>query len=356
MELFNSYAIGNSLFCDSTGVTSYPDPNARVLCLDLENFCGAECSSLGVNNGLILCGPTDSWNCKLCSNDVPFWIPFEQGDTFDFQFRQPNKMTVSCENGWLPTDLLSPSDFAFASFEIRTCCSDTPLTITNEMFSIIAPEQFVGQFETTDFAGNVTVNPIQMIRFDLTAIATYLVAEEFEPCFYFTFNFSASSDCLPAAESFSTFISEPFRMIPCSDGKKTHMVESLYPKFDCFGTYYGGNFELRGGNGAPFQYSNRIRVPSSFERTNFTITKETIGATLRTTSSQYCETWLMRTSNVPELYTKYLVNLFTGRDVYVDGTEYQIQGDIAKNNETGSQWFLEINFERCECDTSLTCE
>lgn len=355
MELFNSYTTGNVFYCDSTNVPSFAEPNARVFCVEMENFCGADCSSLGVDNGLILCSPQDSWNCNLCANDVPFWIPFETGDTFDFQFQQPMKGNFNCENGWLPTDLLSPTEAAFASFEIRTCCSDTPLEITEEMFSVIADKQFVGVYETTDYLGNVTEQPIQMIRFDLTAIATYLVAEGFDPCFYFLFNFSADDGCLPDVETFSSFVSEPFRMIPCSEGK-THMVESIYPQFDCFGAYYGTNFQLTGGNGRAFPYSNKIRVPSSFERTNFTITKETIGATLKTTSAQYCETWLMRTANVPEVYTKYLVNLLTGRDVYVDGVEYQIQGDIAKNNETGSQWFLEINFERCECDKSLTCE
>jgi hypothetical protein len=353
MELFNSYQTGQAVFCDATEEFVFPEPFARVLCFDLENFC-VGCDSLNVDNGFVLCDCGDSWNCNLCANDVPFWIPFELGDTYDFQFQQKNKMTVSCENGWLPTDLLSPTDFAFASFEIRTCCDDTPLEITEEMFSVIAPNHYVGTFETTDYSGNITATPVQQIRFDLGAIATYLAAENLDPCFYFLFTFSASNDCLPASETNSTFCSEPFRITPCSDGKKTQMVESVYPKLDCFGYYYGTNFQ--NGGTTPFQYSNKIRVPGSFERTNFTINKETIGSSLKTTSAQYCETWLMRTANLPERFTKNLVNVLTGRDVYVNGVEYQIQGDIAKNNDTGSQWFLEVSFERCECDKSLTCE
>jgi hypothetical protein len=356
MELFNSYVIGNSLFCDSTTAPTFPDPNSRVLCTELENFCAVGCGSLGVDNGLILCSTLDSWNCNLCANDVPFWIPFETGDTFDFQFQQPNKLPVGCENGWLPSDLLSPTNYAFATFEIRSCCSDTPLEVTEEIFAAIAPEHYVGFFNSTDYSGIVTQQSIHQIRFDLNAIATYLVGEGLEPCFYFKFTFTGSRECLGESEIEQTFYSEPFKMIPCSDGEKSQLVESIYPRTDCFGSYYGTNFEPGMGGSQPFQYSNRIRVPGSFERTNFSITKETIGATLRTTAAQYCETWLMRTANVPEVYTKYLVNLLTGRDVYVNGTEYQIQGDIAKNNETGSQWFLEINFERCECDKPLTCE
>lgn len=354
MELFDSYQFSNLVWCDQTGLCEYPDPNARILCLELNNTCGKDCTRLILENGLILCDCGDSWNCNLCANDVPFWIPFEVGDTFDFQFQQPDELPVGCENGWLPTDLLEPFNTSFATFEIRGCCDDLPLEITNEMFGIIAPNHYVGAYTSTDYLGNVSNNPIQMIRFNLAAIETYMIGAGLDPCFYFLFNFTGTRECLPGAETQSEFCSEPFKMIPCSPGQKTHMVESIYPKNDCFGTYYGTNFTV--ANGTPFQYSNKIRIPSSFERTNFNITKETIGATLKTTSAQYCETWLMRTANVPETYTRYLVNLFTGRDVFVDGTEYQIQGDIAKNNETGSQWFLEINFERCECDKSLTCE
>lgn len=352
MVLFNSYLRGIELYCDQTELPSYPDPDARVLCHQMENLC-FDCASTPVNNGFVLCDCGDSWNCKLCANDVPFWIPFEVGDFFDFQFQQPNRLPVSCENGWLPENLLSPTDFSFASFEIRTCCNNTVLEITPEMFEVIAPQQFVGKYNLTDYAGTIQ-RDIQQIRFDLGAIATYLVGEGLEPCFYFTFQFSADTVCLPDAEGKTEFCSEPFKLVPCE--QPTTLVESIYPKLDCFGYYYGSDLELAGGNGTLFNYRNRIRIPSSFERTNFTITKETIGATLKTTSAQYCETWLLRSFQLPETFVKYLVNVFTGRDIFVNGREYQIQGEIAKNNETGSQWFLEINFERCECDKSLTCE
>jgi hypothetical protein len=39
----------------------------------------------------------------------------------------------------------------------------------------------------------------------------------------------------------------------------------------------------------------------------------------------------------------------------VNGTEYQVQGDINKNNENGSQWYLEVNFEKIDCNKSLSC-
>jgi hypothetical protein len=355
MELFDSYRVANVINCDVTEPCEYPDPNARILCVDIRNTCGQDCTKLILENGLILCDCGDSWNCKLCLNDVPFWVPFETGDTIDFQFQQPDEIVgVECENGWLPTDLLVPGVTSFATFEIRSCCDDQALEITEEMFGVIAPNHYVGNYTSIDYAGNQSTNPIQLIRFNLAAIQTYMVGAGLDPCFYFLFTFTATRQCLGVTEATTEFCSEPFKMVPCSDGEKTQLVESVYPRTDCFGFYYGTNFTS--GNGTPFAYSNKIRVPGSFERTNFTITKETIGATLRTTAAQYCETWLLRTSHLPETFVKYLVNVFTGRDVFVNGTEYQIQGEISKNNEIGSQWFLETTFERCECDKSLTCE
>lgn len=353
MELFDSYQFSNLVWCDQTKPWEYPDPTSRILCLEVNNQCGRDCTRLIIENGLVNCSCDDSWNCNLCANDVPFWIPFELGDTFDFQFQQPDELfNIDCMNGWLPSSLLGPTNTAFATFEIRSCCDDQVLEIDEELFALIAPNHYVGNYTTTDYLGNTTMNPIQMIRFNLAAISAAMIAQNLDPCFYIIFNFTGTRMCLPMAEQQNQFCSEPFKAVPC-DGK-THVVESYYPRFDCFGNYFGTDFMV--GNGNPFAYSNRVRIPSSFERTNFTITKETIGATLKTTSAQYCESWLMRTLHLPETFVKYLVNVFTGRDVYVDGVEYQIQGDIAKNNEIGSQWFLEAEFQRCECDKSLTCE
>jgi len=356
MELFNSYTLANGqIFCDQTTPCEYPDPNSRVLCTEVRNSCGKDCSPLIATNGLVLCDCNDSWNCKLCLNDVPFWIPIEPGDTIDFQFQQPGDFEQrGCDFGWLPTDLLTPGVTTFATFEIRACCDDTPLEITEEMFPIIAPEHYVGDSLTTDYLGNEIANPIQMIRFNLSAIQTYMLGAGLDPCFYFLFTFSTTNECLPDAESTIEFCSEPFKTSPCAPNQPTVVIESVYPRTDCFGFFYGDTFSS--GSGSPFQYSNKIRVPGYFERTNFTITKETISTTLKTTAAQYCESWLLRTMNLPEPFVRLLVNIFTGRDVYVNGIEYQIQGEVTKNNEIGSQWFLETTFERCECDKSLTCE
>jgi hypothetical protein len=358
MELFDSYILGNSYYCDATSTCEYPAPNSRVFCHDLSTMCGI-CNGLITTNGFVLCDCDDSWNCNLCANDQPFWIPFESaaplnGDTFDFQFQQVDEVTeVECINGWLPSNLLSPTNTAFATFEIRTCCDDEPLDLTEQMFDAIAPLNYVGSYNTTDYLGNVTASPIQMIRFNLNAIRQYLEAEERETCFYFLFTFTATRFCLGLTEKTNEYCSEPFKPVIC-DKNNTQVIESIYPKKDCFSFYYGNSYNS--GIGTPFQYSNRLRVPGFFEQSSFSITKEIIGASLRTTMSQYNEIWQLKTTHVPPSFAKYIVNVLSGRNVFVNGKEYQVQGEINRNNEGGSHWYMEINFETLECNKSLTCE
>jgi hypothetical protein len=221
------------------------------------------------------------------------------------------------------------------------------------MLEAIAPEQYVGSYNTTDYSGNTSTSPIQAIRFNLHAIRLFLEAEGMETCFYFNFTFTTTRECLGVTESSVTFCSEPFKAIDCTKNT-TQVLESIYPKDDCFDFYYGTVFNS--GIGTPFQYSNKIRVPGYFEQSNFSITKEIIGTSLKTTMSQYSEVWQLKTTHLPQSFVKYLVNLFSGRNVFVNGVEYQVQGDIARNNETGLQWYLEVNFESIDCNKSLTCE
>ncbi len=354
MFLFNSYSIANVDYCDITNECSYPDPISRIRCIELESICGDLCGKLVIENGLLLCDCADQWNCNLCGNDLPFWIPFEAGDTFDFQFQQPNEITqVSCENGFLPEGLLSLNDAAFATFGIYSCCDDQALEIDKEMIDAIVVQSYIGSFNSYDYAGNLSVKPIQMIRFRLDAIAAFLEAQGLDQCFYFKFTFTTSRLCLPFSQTQSTFCSEPFKMIPCSEGKKSQLLESTYSFLDCFGQYYGNDFNLAAG--IPFAFSNAIRVHGSFEQLSFSITKEQIDSTLKTTASQLCENWLLRTKHLPQRFAKYIATVLAGKDVTINGVEYQVEGELNKNNETGTQFYFDINAQRCDCNKSLSC-
>lgn len=354
MELFNSYQGRGRYYCDITPVTDYLDPIARIRCFKCNCVVGVsyDCTDLVISNGLINCNDEALWNCNLCGNDLPFWIPFTDGDTFDFQFQQPAYSTT-CLHTFFPENLIDGGDPSSVSYEIRLCCNGQALEMTTQMNNAIIEQAYIGEYITNEIDGSIEEHPIQMVRFNLEAIKDYLVLNNLEPCFYFVFRFPKEEGaCLPENDV-STYYSEPFKFYPCDKFPYIYNIESTYTYLDCFGSYYGNNFSE--GLGAPFVYSNRVRVPGSFEQQSFNITKEQIQTTLKTTATQVCENWLLRTTHLPKPFAKFVVGILAGRDVLIDGVEYQIQGELSRNNETGNQFYLEIPAQNCDCNKSLSC-
>ena len=360
--VFDSYQLGDVVYCDISEINECPAPNSRLLCDLLTVNCGTvgDCSRLIVGDGLVLCDCGESVNCNLCGNDQPFWNPVEFGDTYTFQFQQPITATFGLNNGWTSSQTLSTLD-GFAYFEIRTCCDDQLVDFDPELFDIFVLNKYVGRFETYAYNGTTIQNDIQQIEFDLSAIAAYMITVmNVEPCFYFKFCFSKIDTTInnafndPRANSFECFCSEPFKYQTCDNDKRSVLIESFYSSTDCFGMYYGNDFSQTFG-GSSFVYSNQIRVPAYFENDSFSITKSIIETSRKTTSTQICESWTMKTFPLPQPFAKKLINIIAGADVFIDGREYNFQGEISKNNETGSRWWADIKFEHCDCSKNLTC-
>jgi hypothetical protein len=358
--LFDSYQLGAVVFCDISDETiDCLPPNSRLLCDVLTVNCGtvSNCSRLIVGDGLVLCDCGDSVNCNLCGNDTPFWNPVEFGDTFTFQFQQPNFTTFN-NDGWTSFTMLDILS-GMAYFEIRTCCDDQLVEFDPSLFDTFVLNQFVGRFETFAYNGTEIRNEIQQIEFDLSAIAAYLITNNIEPCFYFKFGFSTNTQSVNSLykdnpELIDFFCSEPFKYEPCPIPKRSVLIESIYSSTDCFGMYYGNNWTFTWG-GTPFVYSNQLRVPAYFENDSFQISKSIIESSRKTTGTQVCESWTMKTFPLPNPFAKKLVMIIAGADVYIDGREYNFQGEITKNNETGSRWWSDIKFEHCDCSKNLTC-
>lgn len=360
-DLFDSYIspISDSIaYCDLTDFTCEINPTTRLLCGEISTLCGSDdCSTLIVNNGIGLCDCGDTWNANCCGNDTPFFIPFQDGDTYDFQFQQPLSVISGVSDGWSSDGTLDSRDSA-AYFEIRSCCDDELVSVDESEWSNVVLQYYVGRYTVTNYDGTTTTVPIQMIRFNLFAIFSLMKQLGLEPCFYFKFCFTKTSGKItnpinPA--NVDCFCSEPFKLEQCLNiEKRSVLISSIYSKTDCFGMYYGNRFVNTLG-GTPFVYSNEIRVPAVFEQTNFNITKNVITTSKKTTSTEVCETWILRSFPLPVRFMRLLVSVIAGRDVYVDGKEFQVQGEISKNNDTGTRWFTEINFEYCNCSKSLTC-
>lgn len=369
MSLFNNpYFLNNHYYCDLTEELDYVDPASRVYCFGFGVGGGTiGCPDLILQNGLIHCGENQDWNCNLCGNDMPFWIPFgddDNLDTFDFQFQQLGVAgtAVGILTPFGADNLIgsAPVWSASVSFEIRTCCDDEVFELTAEMQEAIVLESYVGYFSTQGYSSSIITTPIQLVRFNLMAIANYLLLADKETCFYFVFKFPASAQGYFNApnQSGTLFFTAPFQYQKCDGFPYMYKIESKYSALDCFGNYYGNNFSqnINLTQGTPFVYSNALKVLGSFEQQSFEITKEKINATLKTVATQICENWLLRTTNMPIQYAKFVSNVLGGKEVHIDGVEYQVEGELSKNNDTGNQFYMEIPAINCNCNKSLSCE
>jgi hypothetical protein len=358
--LFDSYINPTNpaqTFCDlSVDCTPKPDPLVRLFCNEINVFCGTndDCSRSIVNNGLVLCDCSDTWNNDLCGNDLPFCYQFQSGDLYTFQFQQPN--ATSSNDGWASNGTLITTD-PFAYFEIRKCCDDSLVFVDSALFDEFVVGSFVGTFNLANFSGSLSENQIQQIQFDLGAIAEHMISLGDDPCFYFKFCFSKNQSPIPYPINFNNvdcFCTENFRLETCLEKPKSVLIDSRYSSTDCFGQYFGTDWnDIQ--SGTPFQFSNQIRVPGYFEPTNFTITKNVIESSRKTTGMELCETWLLRTMPMPLRFARLLATIIAGADVFINGREYQFQGEFPKNNETGSRWCADLQFEYCDCSKNLTC-
>jgi len=349
--LFISYIDPNNegqIFCDNTSFEPCTDPISRLFCSSLQIYCPGNtfCGTLAVNNGLVLCDCNDSWNCNLCGNDAPFWLPFIDGDLYMFQFQQ--SVNESATNGWYNGN----NSGAVASFDILPCCGTEIRIDWLDYFDQIVFQSFVGKYGITTHDQQQIEIPIQQIQFDLNAIAQILIANGIDPCFSIQFDFATSGTFPDPAEK-QTYCSEPFKLISCNE--PTVLIESEFTKTDCFNFYYGENWidEI----GTPFPYENKIRIPASFEQTNFQISKNVIESTRRAVSSELCETWTLNSYALPPRMAKIVANIMTGANIKVNNQPFTFTGDIPKNNDISTRWYISANFENCDCNHQLTsCE
>lgn len=352
MGYFINYQINSQTYCDqSTDCGDIDDINSRIICKEIEILdCGDGdgCDLAVINNGLILCSCDTSFNCNLCSNDLPYWSPVMQDDKLIFQFQQVDNM-----NGQNPSGPFSYGwgNTGFANGFIKDCCSDNYILSGGNPKSIVnyATNLFVGVFPVYDYAGNVTYKNIQQIEIDLAGLYADLATQfpNGNGCFVIEWWFNYAQP----TKRYS-FCSEPYKFESCRDKTETLLLEGIYPTFDCFKYYYGDEFF---GNGTPFLFYNQYRIPGFIEQTSFEISKEFIGTRLATVSSEVVEKWVLKTKRIPRQVAKLMTNILASKSVYVNGVQYICDGEIPKNNESGNQWFVEAQLRKINCSKTLAC-
>jgi len=332
-----NYQINNTIFCD-LDASGLPIGQGYTICRDLQLLNCSGCPGLVINNGLLLCDCSDSWNCRLCPSDRPFWNIIEPNDEICFQFQQPDTY-----NGTDPNAPGSSGWGQWANFSVFRCCDDSEILFRNDPVL----NSYVGLFEQQNYKGDSVFNSIQQICFS----AGQIIEDGFgnfdeDYCFYFKFYFGDPKT------GFEEYCSEPFKLNSCSN--KTVLLEGIFPDsvLDCFGYFYGLPVW---SVGTPFQYSNKYRVRGSFELQAIEIEKEVVTRYLKAVSASKCEVYQLRTYHLTEEVARIVSEIFTSRDLFVDGLLYQIDGNVEKNNETGSQWFLESTLKRCDCFPDFSC-
>jgi len=354
MGYYTSYESGGVIYCDQTTNPINPpvDTGRRTVCYDIQILdCGTsgnDCPSAVINNGQIICATDQSWNCKLCANDLPYFNPVVAGDTLDFQFQQ-----IDDWNG------IDPNVAGFGSLGwgifldgfVKDCCTDEYIMDGGYPKSIVnyALKKFVGVYPDTYYNGVINYKSMQQIRLDVDAILSDLNAQfPGSGCFYFEFVF------YPASAGTNTYLySEPYKVARCKD---TVLIEGIYGKKDCFG--YWSSEDIIGDTTVSdiYAYNNRLRIPGKLETANFTINKEYVGTYQTTVSNEIIENYILYTNRIPYKITRQMVDILSATQVFIDGDEYVVDGEISKNNEIGSQWFCEIPLRNVTCSKSSGCK
>lgn len=343
-----NYQSGSTLFCTvNEPCNRQTDLNSRIICTELNLIdCGdRDCEIAVVNNGLYLCDCSESWNCNLCGNDQPYWNIVNPADKLYFQFQQIDNL-----NGQDPQ--LTPSfgwDSGFCFAQLYECCSDEEIQPDGQNISRFAENKFVGLYEQKDFKGVSSYFNIQQICFDVNLICELLGNQD--KCFYFKFFFRTGNTI--EFKFFDVICTEPFKCNPCPEKKTTVLIEGDFPNKDCFGYFYGTPIQSIGN---VFDFINQYRVPAAFEQTGFEINKETVTRQLKAVSAETCEIWAFKTWGVPQKVAKIVANIFAAKNVYLNGDLFQLDKEIPKDNEIGSQWFIDTQFKRCQCYNDYSCE
>jgi hypothetical protein len=356
MPYFSNYADGPLIWCDiTTGECQTGDNYSRIVCGEIDILSCASndpanpCSLAVVNNGILLCDCGDSVNCDLCGSDLPYWNPVLGDDSLYFQFQQIDNIDGQDPNG---TFLPFGSASGFVNGFVKDCCSgDYVLDQLGNKKSITAysaGDHFVGVFPEYDYQGNPTWLNVQTIRIDVGLLLIDLLAQfpDGNGCFTieFVFNYGQPANAY-------ALCTEPFLWNDCPDKKPTVLLRGDYSGKDCFNYYYGSEAV---GTGT-FNYVGQYRVNGVLEQTNFEITKEVVGPRSRPVSTEIVENFDLRTYRVPNRVARIVANILSAATVYANGFEYIAEGEVSKNNETGSTWFIEAKLSRIRCQKILSC-
>ena len=132
----------------------------------------------------------------------------------------------------------------------------------------------------------------------------------------------------------------------------TLRIYGVHGRTDCNGKYFGEpDFQ------SSMPYIDTYRIEGTLEMRSITTSEQRNENDIITEFKQF-ENWILRNSykSFPDQIARRLANSLTAPTFQIDGNEYVNAGDIAKRNDQGNYWWVEITLQRLLCEKENDCD
>ena len=133
--------------------------------------------------------------------------------------------------------------------------------------------------------------------------------------------------------------------------ESTVRIYGVHGRSDCNGKYFGEP-DVQ----STMPYLDTYRIEANLELRSITTEQERNENDVITQFKQF-ENWILRNDKpFPDQIARRLANSLTAATCLVDGNEYVNPGDIAKRNEEGNYWWVEVSLQRLLCEKENDCD
>ena len=272
---------------------------------------------------------TDAWNCNLCGSDLPFYIPYVEGDVIPFQtqvtdlYNQPNDVLVA---GFQT----STSSTHYVVVSLYDCCGN----LVSDFIDDFSDSYHVGQSLSTGSIQTWFVN-------------TGLFPSDLD-CFRLRIEYFKINQITLDPETDKVLWTEYYKEVEgCGSLNDTSLIYSTYANYDCNGNFYGTLTNYLGSNNTPFYNSLRIFGTVEFFGDTEAIVENDRNVVI---SKDITENYGIISGAVPPFYIKLLQQAVRGNYVTVDAVQYQNFRYDSKP-EDNRMFLLDLTFDkRCRLD------
>jgi hypothetical protein len=271
----------------------------------------------------------DAWNCNLCGSDLPFYIPYVNGDIIPFQtqvtdlYNQPNDVLVA---GFFTTTSVSH----YVQVSLYDCCGNE----ISKYIDVFSDSYHVGQSLATGSIQTWFVN-------------TGLFPSDLD-CFRLRIEYFKINQITLDPETDKVLWTEYYKEVEgCGNLNDTSLIYSTYANYDCNGNFYGTLTNYLGSNNTPFYNSVRIFGTVEFFGDTEAITENDRNVVI---SKDITENYGIISGAVPPFFIKLLQQAVRGNYVTVDAVQYQNFRYDSKP-EDNRMFLLDLTFDkRCRLD------